>query len=167
MRCARDPEVETNLTCGRCGTPICPKCLVQTPVGARCLKCADLKRLPTFEITNGQYLKAIVVGLALSVIVGISWGWLRDIVSSLFFGLQFSVLWGIPVGYVIGELLSLSVNRKRGRVLQVISAIVVILSYIVSRAEFSAGVYLVFPHFILWDLLGIALGIYIAISRLR
>src|SRR4030042_1875547 len=109
MRCTRDPEVETSLTCGRCGTPICPRCLVQTPVGARCQKCADLKRLPTYEITNRQYLKAIGVGIALSIGVGIAWGWLRDIVSSLFFGLQFGILWGIPVGYAIGELLSLSV----------------------------------------------------------
>ena len=167
MRCARDPEVETTLTCGRCGTPICPRCLVQTPVGSRCLKCADPKRLPTYEITNRQYLKAIGVGLALSIGVGIAWGWLRDIVSSLFFGLQFGILWGIPVGYAIGELLSLSVNRKRGRVLQVIGATAVILSYIVSRIGFTAGVYIEFPHFILWDLLALALGIFIAASRLR
>ncbi len=25
MRCARDLEVETKLTCSRCGTPICPQ----------------------------------------------------------------------------------------------------------------------------------------------
>lgn len=44
MRCALDPDTETNLTCGKCGQPICPKCLVQTPVGARCPQCAALKQ---------------------------------------------------------------------------------------------------------------------------
>ena len=140
---------------------------MQTPVGARCRKCAGLKRLPTYEITHRQYLMSIWVGLGLAIGVGIAWGWLRDLVSSLLFGLQLGILWGIPVGYAIGELLGLSVNRRRGRVLQVIGATTVVLSYIVSRIELSAGIYIAFPHFILWDLLGVALGIFIAVSRLR
>src|SRR3990170_3771857 len=36
MQCARHPKVETELTCGRCETPICPRCAVFTDVGARC-----------------------------------------------------------------------------------------------------------------------------------
>ena len=32
------------LRCGRCETPICPRCLVGTPVGARCPTCARVKR---------------------------------------------------------------------------------------------------------------------------
>ena len=35
MACATHPEVETGLSCGRCETLICPRCLVQTPVGTR------------------------------------------------------------------------------------------------------------------------------------
>ena len=35
-RCAEHPDVETGLRCGRCETPICPKCMIMTPVGARC-----------------------------------------------------------------------------------------------------------------------------------
>jgi len=167
MKCARDPDVDTDLTCGRCGTPICPKCLVQTPVGSRCRKCAGLKRLPTYEINQIQYLKVIGLGLVLAICVGIGWGFLRELVSSLFFGLQLGMLWGVLAGYVIGELLSLSVNRKRGSLIQVIGAATVVLSYFISRVEFSAGIYLIFPHFILWDILGVAIGIYIAVNRLR
>ncbi len=35
MKCATHPEVDTNLRCGKCGKPICLRCLVQTPVGDR------------------------------------------------------------------------------------------------------------------------------------
>ncbi|MDA0256830.1 MAG: rhomboid family intramembrane serine protease, partial [Chloroflexi bacterium] len=34
--CERHPETETELRCQRCDTPICPRCMVQTPVGFRC-----------------------------------------------------------------------------------------------------------------------------------
>lgn len=38
--CKRHPAIETGLKCGRCGTPICPRCMVYTPVGVRCPDCA-------------------------------------------------------------------------------------------------------------------------------
>ncbi|HEX2914551.1 MAG TPA: B-box zinc finger protein [Chloroflexia bacterium] len=38
--CARHPEVETGLRCGRCDTPICPRCMVHADVGIRCPDCA-------------------------------------------------------------------------------------------------------------------------------
>ena len=41
FKCARHPSVETTLRCGRCETPICPRCLVHTPVGARCPDCGQ------------------------------------------------------------------------------------------------------------------------------
>jgi hypothetical protein len=44
MRCARHPRTQTDLTCGRCDTPICPRCLVHTEVGIRCPKCAPRSR---------------------------------------------------------------------------------------------------------------------------
>ena len=54
MRCATHPGVETALKCSKCGRPICPKCMVETAVGARCPECARLYRLPTFQI-NTRY----------------------------------------------------------------------------------------------------------------
>lgn len=38
--CARHPQVETMLRCGRCDTPICPRCMVHSGVGIRCPDCA-------------------------------------------------------------------------------------------------------------------------------
>ncbi|MFQ5988119.1 MAG: hypothetical protein ACE5H6_04635 [Dehalococcoidia bacterium] len=155
MRCATHPEVETNLSCGRCGRPICPKCMVQTPVGTRCLDCAKLRRLPTFEVSSRQYLIASAVGVGVATIAGIAWA----LLFRLFPNIYFYVLLGAGVGFAIGELISLSVNRKRGLRLQVIGGMSVVLS--------SAIGYLFMGFFSLYLLIGLALGIIVAISRLR
>ncbi len=41
--CARHTKAVTRLRCGRCETPICPKCTVYTPAGTRCKACTKNK----------------------------------------------------------------------------------------------------------------------------
>ena len=68
MKCARHSDTETSLTCGRCETPICVRCLVQTDVGIRCRTCAPVRRgVPGFG-SNRFRNAAIVVGI---VFVGV------------------------------------------------------------------------------------------------
>jgi len=155
VKCSRHPDVETNLTCGRCGTPICPKCLVQTPVGSRCPKCAGIKKLPTFTITPMQYVKALGVGLVMAIALGIVWTVLRDIIPFL------SLLLAIGMGYTMGEVISRSVNRKRGRWLQLIGGLCIAFSYMV--VVYSDGSRILG----LWDLLALGLAIFITVGRLR
>lgn len=38
--CYRHPGRETNVACSRCARPICPDCMISTPVGMRCPECA-------------------------------------------------------------------------------------------------------------------------------
>lgn len=38
--CARHPQTETLLKCGRCDTPMCPRCMIHADVGIRCPDCA-------------------------------------------------------------------------------------------------------------------------------
>ena len=38
--CRNHPGVETRLSCSSCGAPICPRCMVATPVGQKCPECA-------------------------------------------------------------------------------------------------------------------------------
>ncbi len=152
MRCATHPEVETGLRCGRCGRLICPKCLVQTPVGARCADCAKLKRLPTYAISPRQYLIASGAGLGVAIITGFAWAFIP-------LGGYFSLLIALGVGYVIGEVISRSVNRKRGRGLQAIGGASMVISYVIY--------YLFVPWFSFFTIIGLALGILIAITRLR
>ena len=164
MRCATHPDVETNLRCGKCGKPICPKCLVQTPVGARCPECAGLYKLPTFHVTTQYYLRAIGAGLGMAIGCGIIWGLVMGLVSFFYLNL----LLASGVGYAIGEVISLSVNRKRGTRLAIVAGIAVVISYLVNT--FSPWG----PPFIpiniirlVFNLVALALGIFIAVTRLR
>jgi hypothetical protein len=168
MKCAAHPNVETNLACSRCGTPICPKCLVQTPVGARCPKCAGMRRLPTYEVKPQHYVRAVGFGLLVAVAVGVAWAWLREVIPLFAFSLLLSILLAAGVGYAIGEVVSRSVNRKRGVPLQVIGGACFLVSYLVSHVGLSPDATLLFfAHFSLYDLLVLALGMIVTIGRLR
>ncbi len=157
MKCATHSQVETSLRCSKCEKPICPKCMVQTPVGARCPDCARLYKLPTYRVSTQHYLKAIGTGLGMAVVCGIVWGLVMGVVP--FFFLNFVLAAG--VGYAIGNVISLSVNRKRGAGLATIAGIAVAISYLVSiLLPWGFG-------FRFLDLLAIALGIFVAVTRLR
>ena len=157
MRCATHPDIETNLRCGKCGKPICPKCLVQTPVGARCPECARLRKLPTFRVSTRHYLRAIGSGVVVSIVCGLVWGVIRDFVPFLYLNL----ILALGAGYAIGEVVSLSVNRKRGIGLAIIAGIGVLISYL-------TGIFVPWGfNFVYFDLLALALGIFVAVSRLR
>jgi hypothetical protein len=170
MKCATHPEVETNLRCGKCGKLICPKCMVQTPVGARCPDCAKLYRLPTYCVYTKHYLIAMGTGLGMAIACGAIWGLIDRAVSFLYL----SLLLAPAVGYVIGEVVSLSVNRKRGTGLASIGGVAVVIGYIFSlwSGSFLLGIpfHWVFNFglvSIIINLLAIALGIYVAVTRLR
>ena len=164
MQCATHPNVETNLRCGKCGKPICPKCLVQTPVGARCPDCARLYKLPTFRVTTQYYLRAAGTALGIAIICGFAWGAIRGVMP--FFYLNFLLAAG--VGYAVGEVVSLSVNRKRGTGLAIVAGTGVVISYLVSILS-PWGVPLVLFNilYLVVDLLALALGIFVAVTRLR
>ncbi|MBL8064588.1 MAG: zinc-ribbon domain-containing protein [Chthonomonadaceae bacterium] len=38
--CYKHPKVATQLACGRCGRPVCTKCVVLGPAGSRCRECS-------------------------------------------------------------------------------------------------------------------------------
>jgi len=165
MKCAYHPDVETNLRCGKCDKPICPKCMVQTPVGARCPDCAKLYKLPTYRVSTKYYLIAVGTALGMAIVCGIAWGVVRAFVSLTFFNLLLNLLLTAGVGYAIGEVVSLSVNRKRGTGLAAIGGVALVISYLVSIPfnlflNFGAGFHLL-------DLLALALGIFVAVMRLR
>jgi hypothetical protein len=164
MRCATHPDVETNLRCGKCGKPICPKCLVQTPVGARCRDCAQLQKLPTFQVTTGYYLRAIGTAVGMAFACGAAWWAIRSVTGIPYFGF----LLASGFGYAIGEVVGRAVNRKRGRGLAVIAGAGVVLCFVIS----------VFPPWGTWfwwsgapslviNILAVALGVWVAVSRVK
>ena len=153
MYCARHPKVETNLRCGKCGDYICPKCSVQTPVGARCPTCARVTRLPVFQVSKKGYVKAAGLGFAAAIAFGIVWGLL---VPHLF---GYGYLLVLAGAYGISQLISRITNRKRSKGLQVIAGACTIISYGVAVVT---GLYVS-----LFSLLALAFGVILAVSQFR
>jgi hypothetical protein len=168
MKCATHPDVETNLTCSKCGKPICPKCLVQTPVGARCRDCAQLTRLPTYHVSASYYLRAGLVAFGMAIVCGIVWGLINEIIG-LRIPLSINLLLAPAFGYAIGEVISLATNRKRGTGLAVVGSIAVVISYAITiliAILFTGGFYRSL-FMSLYDLAALGLGIYVTTTRLR
>src|SRR5581483_11032906 len=70
LHCVNHPSVATVVHCSRCEKPICPKCMISTPVGMRCRDCAQLRRPPMYEV-SGRYLwQAIGVAVGLVLVGG-------------------------------------------------------------------------------------------------
>ena len=161
MRCATHPDVETGLTCSKCGKPICPKCMVQTPVGARCAQCAKMSKLPTFQLSRSDYIKSILVGIAAAIVGGILWYLIRWLTPFIVF---FNILIAAGIGYGIGQAMSLSVNRKRGIVLKTVAGICVLLAFIIANQIALPWSFIL--GFNLFNILAIAAGVYLAVSRL-
>jgi len=155
--CHWHPGVEARLYCSKCGKNICTQCMVQAPVGIRCRECGKAVRMPTFEVQPSYYARAIGVGVATGVGGGLLWGVFIYIFGGVPF---FPSLAAIAVGYGVGELISRSVNRKRGTGLAWIAGCSVLGAFLVAYA--IAGAF-----FGLFGLLFIFFGVYTAVQRVR
>ena len=131
--CARHPQTETTLLCGRCSTPICPRCLVQTPVGARCPTCANVRRLPTVDVKPVFLARGFAAAVVAGLVVGTVWGFALPGRSTGFLGF-FVIFLAMGIGYAIGESVAMATNRKRSVALQACAVFGVILAYLVHNA---------------------------------
>ncbi len=91
---------------------------------------------------------------------GAAWWAIRGVRGAAYF----NFLLAAGFGYAIGEVVSRSVNRKRGRSLAFIAGTTVVIGYVIG----------IFPPWGLWfggfspfGLLAVALGVYLAVSRAR
>ena len=69
--CAFHPGVETEVRCTECERYICPKDMVETPVGYKCRECARPARSQYVVVKPRQLLRAILVGGAVGVLGGV------------------------------------------------------------------------------------------------
>ncbi len=164
--CPTHPNVETRLACGRCGKFICPRCMIQTPVGSRCNDCARVRRAPVFDVSATQYLLASVTALFLGGILGTVGAILR-----LEFG-HFPFVTGIlaaGLGYLLGEAVSRVTNRKRGLGLSIIAGAGVAVAFAAATAVIMSQPVRYRYDFldIGFGLLFLGLAVYISISRVR
>ncbi len=126
--CARHANVETNLRCATCGKPICPKCLVQTPVGMKCRECGLARGGPLFAPSAGQCAAAGAIALLFGVVAG--WG-----VDFLGFYMLF---FAVAYGTFAGEMILRAGGRKRGMRLEVLAAAALAVGAIGGRVLVAA-----------------------------
>ena len=159
MQCARHPKVETELTCGRCETPICPRCAVFTDVGARCPTCAPARKLPQFEVGFVYLLRGAAAALGTGAALGAVWGALLP-GGIGFLGLFVAAF----LGYAIAEAVSVVTNRKAGTALQVVAAAGALAAYLARNLVIGDGL---LPTDDLFGYIAVIVAGAVAISRLR
>jgi len=164
MQCATHPNVETELACSRCGKAICARCLVHTPVGARCRECANVRRIPTYNVSSGILARGIGAALLGGAVLGIAW-WIFNPLSAFFFG----VIFGLGVGYGVGEAVSFATNRRAGPPLQMMAVAGVAIAYLVRVGLLFALSDWMFRdlRMDLGGLIAVVLAAFIAAGRLR
>ena len=135
--CARHPDVETGLSCGRCGTPICPRCLVYTPAGTRCPDCAAIGRPRMYVFGAMDYARALPTAIVVGSILGIASAFLLSPGFRIgLFPILIALAVGYGVGIAVGEALNLTTGRKRGREIQLVAAGAVIFAWLTRFALF-------------------------------
>ena len=158
--CYWHPDVETGLSCSRCEKRICSQCLVQAPVGIRCRECGKAQPMPTYDVRPSNYLLALGVALVIQVAGTVAWVFIDQFLFALGAYGSVSGLVAVAFGFITGELISRSVNRKRSTLLGLVACAVVILAYLISRPINPFG-------FGIFQVLFVGMGVYLAWQRLR
>ncbi len=156
FECARHPGVETGLRCGRCETPICPRCMVLSPVGARCPTCAPLRRAPMYVVQSRDLLAAAGVALVGGVIMGFIWA-----TVGVWFSYGFFLLFlGAGLGYAFTKMLDWATKGKRGPA---------IIACAIGGILIAWGMQWLFVpvEIARIELLAVGVGIYLAYQNLR
>ncbi len=110
--CGRHRKVKTRLRCGRCERPICTRCTVMAPTGARCPDCASNRSSHIYAVTQAQYGIAFVISAFMGALLAIVAG---------FVGLL-TVFYAPAVGTLIGRAVVAATHGKRGTGLAVASS---------------------------------------------
>lgn len=172
LRCAAHPTIETYLRCGKCEKPICPRCMIQTPVGARCRSCAGLRRLPMFDVRPMDLVRGFFSAVAASAAGGVALLYLLAMPGVGFFGFILMAL----LGYGVGEAASAAARRRRGRSLGWATVLALPIGLVLGRAGFlmlvgGAPAALAIPAAVgmlvapIWSVLLVGLAMWIAYQR--
>jgi hypothetical protein len=126
--------------------------------------------MPTFDVRPTHYAKAVGVAAGVAILGGILW-WAAGLAFLLILGgglaVLLSSLLAVPLGYLGGDLISRSVNRKRSNGLAWVSGGAVVLAAVISL-QLPGLLNLPGAWFNpFYGLLATAAGVYLAAQRLR
>lgn len=106
--CARHRKTQTRLRCGRCEAPICPKCTVYGPTGARCRNCVSYRGSHLYQVKPVHLLMTF----ALSALLGVVGAFLIQATGI------FLLLFLAPaIGGGLGNLITRITKGKRGPII--------------------------------------------------
>jgi hypothetical protein len=136
--------------------------MVQTPVGVRCRSCANMRRLPQFDVGPTLLARAVPAGLVTSIVA-----WF--LVSAVPF---LSVFLSILVGVAVGEVMSRLSRRRTSLPLEALAvldvvvglAVVVTVSGSLSNALLGSGV---LSRELVQYVLPAAIASFVAVLKLR
>ena len=148
-------RVETLLSCGRCGKPICPDCAVYGPVGARCRDCASLRSSHIYQVSAAQLAPAAMVGLAMGVVGAIA-------LMRLPLGMLGTFWIAFVIGTIAGEGVLRACKRKRGPAVELTTGVSVSLGYLVGAMGTAA-----LSGNALTLLIGMGIAVAVAVTRVR
>jgi hypothetical protein len=159
--CATHPDIESELQCGRCEKFICPRCMVQTPVGARCRDCARMRRLPMYSLGPAHTARVVGAALGIGVAVGLAWGRLIPALGLLGF---FLIFIGMFAGYGMANVMDWAGGRKRGPVVQWSAVGGIVVAYLVRNLALVGSPIIIND---IWGLIFVAVASVTAWNRLR
>lgn len=127
MRCARHPDIETNISCASCGGPICPDCMVYTSVGNKCPDCARMPKAALVRLKPDRLVIMIAVGLTASALGAVLFLVIAPWTSF------FTLFLAYGLGYGIGEAVSWGSGRFHGRPVAIWAAACAALAILAPR----------------------------------
>lgn len=151
---------------------ICPRCMVSSPVGARCPDCARIGRPAILDTTSTELSRAIVAGVFAAVAGAVA----LSIIVKILFAMPFVigiVDWIVAagglalIGYAVGEAIRYGSGRKIDRRLKYVAAGCVLLAWVATTIVLPlfgipSGFILTFP-----GIVGLVIAYYVASSRVR
>ncbi|MBM2810620.1 MAG: putative rane protein [Chloroflexi bacterium] len=122
--CSRHRTVQTYLRCSRCGTPICPRCLVHTAVGARCPSCGSERQVRP-AVGFVRLMGATGAGLGIGMLAGMA------LAIIPFGGLAIIPL--LLTGLLVGEAMSAAARRRGSWLLALLAFACTVIGPILGR----------------------------------
>ncbi|MPZ24776.1 MAG: hypothetical protein GEU28_14900 [Dehalococcoidia bacterium] len=157
--CAVHPDVETALRCSRCEKPICPRCLVQTPVGARCSDCGREPKSVAYEVRPLLFARMTALAVGGGIPLGLLWAFASPGRSLIGF---FSLLIAAGVGWLAAKGMERAAEYRRGTAVRWFAVAAILIAYVVRSVFVYDGLFLDF-----YGLIALAVASFVAIQTLK